>query len=98
MSESTGVMAAFKKRLIRQIALTATVLPAFIIVAFARRGQTIFEIPGLDDVQLLIGAGAMAVVGIGLSFANWRCPGCKAYLGKTFYPKFCGGCGVQLHP
>jgi len=32
-----------------------------------------------------------------LSFRNWRCPGCNKYLGRSFNPKFCQRCGVQLH-
>jgi len=48
------------------------------------------------------------VVFLGLGFAYgaivnvriWRCPDCKAHLGKLYFgiqqPKHCPGCGVQL--
>jgi hypothetical protein len=34
---------------------------------------------------------------VGFSLWNWRCPACRGYLGRTFNPKFCQKCGVQLH-
>ena len=37
------------------------------------------------------------IVGVGVfSLINWRCPGCKAYLGKSFSPRYCPRCGVGL--
>jgi hypothetical protein len=30
-------------------------------------------------------------------YFQWRCPSCNAYLGRSYYPKFCQKCGIQLH-
>ncbi len=39
---------------------------------------------------------AVIVPGIVFSLRNWRCPACGGYLGRSFNPKFCQKCGVQL--
>ena len=43
----------------------------------------------------LFGPGfAIILVGFLLTVLNWRCPECKAYLGREFRPRNCRTCGV----
>jgi len=42
-------------------------------------------------------AGVVLVVGLlAFSLWNWRCPSCRAYLGRGLSPRFCRHCGQQL--
>ena len=93
--ETKKVKAEFKTRFQRQIAITLLLLPAIIVAAMNRRMRTesIFGIPGQTLIPIAI---VFIFGGIGLSLWNWRCPGCNKYLGKSFYPKHCSGCGAQL--
>ncbi len=71
-----------KRQIILSLALVAVLLP----IAFA--SERVSWLP-----FLMI---AVIVPGIVFSFRNWRCPGCNGYLGRTFNPKFCQKCGIQL--
>jgi len=89
------VVAAFKRRRRRQLALLVPVLLAFVcIVALAQiEGDTIF---GLPTVLIFAICLVVIVVGVIFSFFNWRCPACNSYLGRSLSPKFCWNCGVPL--
>ena len=60
------------------------------VVANARRRhETSLADPQIARAILLIGA-------IGLTYLNWRCPACDAFLGRKSYPRHCHDCGVSL--
>ena len=39
---------------------------------------------------------ALVLAVLVFSFRNWRCPACEKYLGRSFNPKHCQNCGIQL--
>jgi len=41
-------------------------------------------------------AAAIAVLLVGLSWRQWRCPACRGYLGKALNPVVCRHCGFAL--
>ncbi len=79
----------------KQIVVALVLIPViFLFVFFERRPDQL--VLGVS-VKELIPAFLVLVIGaVGFSLYNWRCPGCRKYLGKTFNPKFCPKCGVEL--
>ena len=49
---------------------------------------------GISEDLLLVGGLAVIAVSGLLIFLVWRCPGCQAYLGKSFSPERCPRCGA----
>ena len=86
------IKASFAKRRRLQLSL---VLPMLFLM-FLMEDAT-------DDVVLGIPRGiavattiTLAVVLIAFTIFNWRCPGCRRYLGRNVNPAFCSKCGVPL--
>ena len=80
----------------RRLLIVVIALAFFMVVStFILRSQNPDYMRQYDKtvtiVVLILGAG-MAV----FSHYNWRCPGCRRYLGRGWNPRFCRGCGVQL--
>ncbi len=43
------------------------------------------------------GAGFLVIIGLVVfSRANWRCPACRSYLGRSLRQRFCSSCGARL--
>jgi len=79
----------------RQHALTVF-LAALIFGLFFVGPRYLGSIRGLSvtaiaPVSFVVVAGAMI-----FSLRNWRCPACNRYLGRTFNPRYCQGCGIEL--
>ena len=85
----------FKSRRMRQIAVAIPLV--LIMLAMIILPKTDF-INTLDLSMDILGPIFFIVIlaTVIFSFINWRCPGCKKYLGKTISPKFCTKCGVEL--
>jgi hypothetical protein len=63
---------------------------------FLARNNNGFWLFGLPQ-NVTVGVFMAIVLGVVIfSLTNWRCPECNRYLGKTFNPSFCAGCGTQL--
>ena len=93
--KSAETIAEYKRRRTRQwIAsglIIAIVLPN--IILNRNSGFSLFGLPENIAVGVFMGL----VIGVVIfSLTNWRCPECNRYLGKTFNPSFCAGCGAQL--
>jgi len=87
--------AAFSTRRKRQLAASVPLIGIVIAFAFMenRADGTVFGLP-----LGIAGPVFFAIVAGGLIFSlrNWRCPACNKYLGRSFNPKHCQNCGVQL--
>jgi hypothetical protein len=90
------VKVAFGKRFRRQLAVAVIVLPALMLVVLAADGR-LEAIGGIPPSMLGLPITVLIVVALAFSLWNWRCPGCRSYLGKTWYPRYCPKCGVRLH-
>lgn len=87
------VINEFKKRKKRQIMLAISIAPLFLLRIFkAEIRQLDFLNDDLVGIALIIFIGSALI----LSFLNWRCPSCNAYLGRELGINHCKKCGVQL--
>jgi hypothetical protein len=80
-----------KRQLIMTVPFLALVLG---LMMSENQGTKILGLPAEQAAPILIGLMAIFLI---FSFRNWRCPGCRRYLGKAFNPRHCHSCGVQLH-
>jgi hypothetical protein len=69
--------------------LVAILLPAVIVAKL--------ESPEAPHSPLELTALAVVLVGVVLTFINWRCPRCSRYLYRRIYPRACPRCGVTFH-
>ncbi|MCY6484103.1 hypothetical protein OW763_07020 [Clostridium aestuarii] len=101
---NTAVIKEFKKRKKRQVITTIPVI-AIILIGFiirithpelsnARIDETSFL--GIPGIVICIIVGVIIIGSVIFSFLNWRCPACKAYLGKNTDIKFCPKCGTKF--
>jgi hypothetical protein len=69
---------------------------ALVVFAFASTDgrDAPFGLSGEASLTILF---LVLAVGLVVSFRNWRCPACSRYLGRSFNPRHCPSCGVQLH-
>jgi hypothetical protein len=79
----------------RQLALTVSLAALFFALFFVGP-RYLGKIPGLSvtaiaPLSFVLVAGALI-----FSLRNWRCPACNRYLGRTFNPRYCQGCGFEL--
>ena len=82
----------------RQLLATIPVL-AILVLFFLVADRDAVEAPfGLTKETATFSMVAVIVVVFGFSLWNWRCPACRRYLGKTWNPRFCHGCGAELRP
>jgi hypothetical protein len=49
------------------------------------------SVTAIAPLSFVLVAGALI-----FSLRNWRCPACNRYLGRTFNPRHCQGCGFEL--
>ncbi len=84
------IVSEFKERRTRQLlASIAALFVIFGILWVKRQG-------GLQGEAYGAVFFAFIILLVAFSFFNWRCPGCKAYLGRGLSKKFCPSCGVPL--
>jgi hypothetical protein len=89
------VFEAFRSRRKRQLFVVAPVLIVIGLLIWVEQRPD----GSLGDISPTMLLGGLFVVVIGVvifSFMNWRCPGCRGYLGKGISPKFCPRCGIKL--
>jgi hypothetical protein len=53
----------------------------------------VFNFP---EEYLFVGGFSVIFFCFVLTFLNWRCPECRAYLGREFRPRSCRKCGVPF--
>jgi hypothetical protein len=80
-----------RNQLMVSIPLVAVIIG--VVMTEDRAGDTIL---GLS--RQVVGPIFLAIVAAALfySFRNWRCPACNKYLGRSFNPRHCQNCGVEL--
>lgn len=85
----------FKKRFRQtwryQMALSVPLAGVLLLIFSGKRYVAAF---GLQQVALSV--AFLLLVAAGFSWLNWRCPGCRASLGKGLNPAQCPACGVAL--
>jgi hypothetical protein len=87
MSNNDSVIDSYKqKRKLQMWVTIPLVLSIFILPQVA---------PNLVDANGWIIVLPVAAA-LAFSFYNWRCPACKAYLGRSWNPKHCQHCGIEL--
>lgn len=84
---------AAKRR--RQLIVAIPFIAATLVIVMARGGERM-DLLGVPAVIWGPVLAAFVVGALVFSFKNWRCPACNGYLGKTFNPKYCSRCGVEL--
>lgn len=95
LEEQERIIAEFARRRRRQLIATVPTLAVIFLLLIMKREPRpqILGIPADTWVLFALAGVAVAVV---FSLWNWRCPGCKKYLGKATNPSFCAKCGVKL--
>lgn len=84
----------FAKRRRRQ--LLALIPVAAVVAVFFTANEKTGTSP-LGPIAVVMPLALAVLVGVVIfSFANWRCPACKKYLGRSLNPRFCSDCGVEL--
>ena len=78
---SSEVHVAISKRKRRQLIIASALSPVVLVMVFA----------DLDGAMVTLALGAL-LVGVSLTFINWRCPVCERYLGASMNPQSCSMC------
>jgi len=90
-----AIAASFRAKRIRQIAVLVALVPALVIVKF---GDGIAGFVNAPPPELWHGAIAVLVFCIAFSIWNWRCPNCRASLGRSLKAPHCPKCGCSYSP
>ncbi len=93
---SAGPVHSLRSRKIVVVALGVPVVVAFTALLLQYRGLINVEGFGLPENYLYIGAFAVILLGIIPVFVVWRCPACRAYLGREINPARCPACGANF--
>ena len=88
-----AVISAFRKRRNRQLIALFPIIIALILIVMTEESSGFLGVPPNIITPIAI---AILIIVLAFSWFNWRCPVCKAYLGKGFSPKFCIKCGARL--
>ncbi len=90
-----AIIAEFEKRRRRQLMVS---IPAILLVVGGLVLRRTDLLDGYNIPMNIFGPAFLGVIVLmlGFSFYNWRCPGCKKYLGREISPRFCHRCGVQF--
>ena len=93
--QKLGFLNTYSERRKRQLAVSLPMIAVvFAVVMTEDRGSdAILGLPANLVGPIFLGLVLAVLV---FSFRNWRCPACEKYLGRTFNPKHCQHCGIQL--
>lgn len=86
---------AFRRRRVRQLVAGLLAFAAFLVIVLSGEGVPV-SIPGVSPDALLLSASLVILAVLAFTALNWRCPGCRRYLGRSISPPYCAGCGVPL--
>jgi rubrerythrin len=85
----------YKKRRTRQLLVAIPLIPIIFIMRHSQRSEEVL-FDGISNSTISTIGIIFMVSALVFSLYNWRCPGCKKYLGKGFNPKHCPKCGSEL--
>jgi hypothetical protein len=88
-----AIAASFRAKRIRQIVLLIALVPALIV---AKLGDQIGGLVNAPPQELWHAAIVVLVFCVALSVWNWRCPNCRASLGRSLNPSHCPKCGQSF--
>jgi len=85
----------FSERRKRQLTVSLPMIAVVFAVMFTedRGSNAILGIPANVVGPLFLGLVLAVLV---FTLRNWRCPACEKYLGRSFNPRHCQNCGIQL--
>jgi len=94
-SQKADFKQLYTRRRGKQLAVSVPLVAVVLALALTQdpQSETILALSAqiAGPIFLVIVAGALL-----FSYRNWRCPACNKYLGRTFNPKHCHSCGVEL--
>lgn len=82
-----------KKKQIQMLIAAPVFLFVFVLLFFPAYLREL----NLTPMTIKWGFLGYAVLAVGLSLVNWRCPACGKYLGRSLWIKFCSKCGAPLN-
>jgi rubrerythrin len=74
-----------------QVAALVPLVGAAVVVSVSRH-----YVADLGALPLALSIVFLALVSVGFTWVNWRCPTCRNYLGNSLKPEQCPSCGVDL--
>ena len=77
-------------------AFAVLLFAGFVPVLLQHKGLIDVEGFGVPEIYLYVGGFAASFIGLISICVIWRCPGCRAYLGKEGSPSQCPGCGAKF--
>jgi hypothetical protein len=77
----------------RQVLLSALIVIPFAIILLVWKFPDLWVFD-VSEWYLFDAGFAIILVGFLLTYLNWRCPECNAYLGREFRPRNCRACGA----
>jgi hypothetical protein len=83
-------------RVAAKVLLAIPAVAGFTVMLAHHKGLIDIEQYGVPEAYLYGGTLVVIFGALGLSFLFWRCPGCRAYLGKSFSPTSCPKCGAKF--
>jgi hypothetical protein len=78
------------------MALVVPVVVAFTALLLQYKGFIDVSEFGLAENYLYIGAFGVIFLALIPMLVVWRCPGCRAYLGRDINPARCPSCGARF--
>jgi len=90
-----SIAASVRARRFRQIAVLFALVPALII---AKLGDRLAGLVNAPRQELWYAGIVVLVFCLAFSVWNWRCPKCRASLGRSLNPTCCPKCGQSFLP
>ena len=78
------------------IVLAVPIIAAFTAILLEYKGFIDVEEFGLPENYLFIGGFAVIVLAVLPLLLIWRCPACRAYLGRELHLARCPACGARF--
>ncbi|MBI1221301.1 MAG: hypothetical protein GC180_01750 [Bacteroidetes bacterium] len=93
--ESNEIKAAYQRRRKRQLIVALFLVPTFLGMLFLSSNPET-SLFGLDYDTLGKIAFGIVICALAYSVYNWRCPGCRKYLGRSINQNYCARGGAKF--
>jgi hypothetical protein len=78
------------------VACAVPLITALVVILLHHKGLVDVEVIGLPERYLYLGGFAVILACAVPLAIVWRCPGCRAYLGRNASPASCPTCGARF--
>lgn len=95
LPSSDPVYSLATRKALRNI-IVVPVLVVFVVMILHHKGFFNIESFGIPENYLYAGGLGLILLALVAALLIWRCPGCKAHLGKQPNPTSCPSCGAQF--